>query len=54
MINAWNAALYDLHIKHYGLTNVLNLCSVIPNYFDKLDKFYSRLSELQILSIEIF
>jgi hypothetical protein len=24
MINAWNAALYDLHVKHHGATNNLN------------------------------
>ena len=24
MINTWNAALYDLHVKHHGLTNALN------------------------------
>ena len=22
MINVWNAALYDLHVKHHGLTKV--------------------------------
>jgi hypothetical protein len=31
MITVWNVALYDLHVKHHGLTNALTGNSAIPN-----------------------
>ena len=32
MINAWNAALYGLHVKYHGLKIFQTGSSVIPNF----------------------